>query len=120
MKNIFLLIGISLLLLFGALLFSGSAWKYIGGANGLNIDGAAVSYTEHVQAGDGWGAYGGDMGGSRFSQADAITPDNVRKLKVAWEYHTGDMQKPDPLKQRSAAEATPILADGKLIFLHAL
>ena len=116
MRNVFLLISFSLLFLLGVVLFGGSAWKYIGGADGLNIDGAAVTYTKQIRTGEGWNSYGGDTGGSRFSQAGAITPDNVRELKVAWKYRTGDVQKTDRLKNRSASQATPILAEGKLIF----
>ncbi|MBN9572142.1 MAG: hypothetical protein J0H30_14200, partial [Alphaproteobacteria bacterium] len=38
---------------------------------------------------DGWPAYGGDAGGQRFSAARQITPANVAKLGVAWEFSTG-------------------------------
>ncbi|HAG78780.1 MAG TPA: membrane-bound PQQ-dependent dehydrogenase, glucose/quinate/shikimate family [Pseudomonas sp.] len=38
-----------------------------------------------------WKAYGGSDRGDRYSTADLITPDNVGKLKKAWEFHTGDL-----------------------------
>src|SRR3546814_19594083 len=38
-----------------------------------------------------WKAYGGSDRGDRYSPADLITPDNVGKLKKAWEFHPGDL-----------------------------
>ncbi|TCM20770.1 quinate dehydrogenase (quinone) [Novosphingobium sp. PhB165] len=38
-----------------------------------------------------WEAYGNTGGGSRFVALDQITRDNVKDLKVAWTYRTGDM-----------------------------
>ncbi|MFI8462734.1 MAG: glucose dehydrogenase [Pseudomonas sp. K35] len=52
---------------------------------GLNPDGQAGRV-----AGE-WKAYGGSDRGDRYSTADLITPDNVGKLKKAWEFHTGDL-----------------------------
>jgi len=37
-----------------------------------------------------WQAYGNTSGGSRFAALDQINRDNVKDLKVAWTYHTGD------------------------------
>ena len=39
---------------------------------------------------DGWSAYGGDPGGSRYSSLTQITAKNVSDLKVAWTVHTGE------------------------------
>lgn len=61
-----------------------------------------------------WPHYGGDAGGQRFSSAAQITPENVRGLKVAWTYSTGEMKRhPDAIKH-AAFENTPILAGGRL------
>jgi quinate dehydrogenase (quinone) len=38
-----------------------------------------------------WEAYGNTSGGSRFAALDQITRDNVKNLKVAWTYRTGDV-----------------------------
>jgi quinate dehydrogenase (quinone) len=38
-----------------------------------------------------WEAYGNTTGGSRFVALDQITRDNVKNLKVAWTYRTGDV-----------------------------
>src|SRR6266404_4444095 len=61
-----------------------------------------------------WPAYGKDPGGSRHSPLTQITKANVRGLKVAWTYRTGDTSDGTRWKQKSAFEATPILADGTL------
>nr|WP_314543046.1 glucose/quinate/shikimate family membrane-bound PQQ-dependent dehydrogenase [uncultured Massilia sp.] len=37
-----------------------------------------------------WSHYGNTAGGSRFAALDQITRDNVKDLKVAWTFHTGD------------------------------
>ena len=61
-----------------------------------------------------WPHYGGDAGGQRFSSAAQITPENVRGLKVAWTYSTGEMKRHPDAIQHSAFENTPILAGGRL------
>ncbi|KPH58194.1 glucose/quinate/shikimate family membrane-bound PQQ-dependent dehydrogenase [Novosphingobium sp. ST904] len=38
-----------------------------------------------------WEAYGNTSGGSRFVALDQINRDNVKDLKVAWTYRTGDV-----------------------------
>ncbi len=62
-----------------------------------------------------WPDYGNDKGGSRYSPLTQITPANVKYLKKAWEYHTGDVSDgKGEIKSESAFEATPILNDGRL------
>ncbi|WP_323145068.1 membrane-bound PQQ-dependent dehydrogenase, glucose/quinate/shikimate family [Massilia phyllosphaerae] len=39
---------------------------------------------------ENWSHYGNTAGGSRFAAIDQITRDNVKGLKVAWTFHTGD------------------------------
>lgn len=41
--------------------------------------------------GNDWTAYGRGTHGERFAQFDQINKDNVKDLKVAWTYRTGDM-----------------------------
>lgn len=74
----------------------------------------------------GWGAYGGDPGGTRYSALTQITRGNVARLKLAWSMRTGDFQHQDGSQKGPAVscsrchqtgykfEATPILADGRL------
>ncbi len=67
-----------------------------------------------------WPAYGQDAGGSRYSPLTQINKANVKHLKVAWTYRTGDVSdgtdraRGTKAAGPSAFEATPILADGTL------
>jgi quinoprotein glucose dehydrogenase len=61
-----------------------------------------------------WPAYGGDAGGSRYSLLSQIKADNVKDLRVAWTYRTGEGREDTPAWRKAAFEATPILADGTL------
>ncbi|MDQ0462686.1 quinoprotein glucose dehydrogenase [Caulobacter ginsengisoli] len=63
----------------------------------------------------GWDAYGGDAGGQRYSTAAQITPDNVKDLKVAWTYSTGEVARRGEAMDRAAFENTPILFAGRLL-----
>ena len=40
-----------------------------------------------------WRFYGRTANGDRYSPLAQITPDNVSKLKLAWQFHTGDVQR---------------------------
>jgi quinoprotein glucose dehydrogenase len=64
--------------------------------------------------GKGWGAYGGDPGGMRFSSASQIARKNVSQLKAVWTFHTGALQQETKLIRKAAFEATPILFENKL------
>ena len=39
-----------------------------------------------------WHYYGGDEGGSRYSNLSQINRENVRELRRAWTYHTGELE----------------------------
>jgi quinoprotein glucose dehydrogenase len=62
----------------------------------------------------GWANYGGDAGGTRYSNASQIDRSNVARLKVAWTYRTGAFPHDAELDHKAAFEATPILVDSKL------
>ena len=51
-----------------------------------------------------WSTYGGNLSSQRFSEASQITPENVSKLTVAWQAHTGDL----PPGARWGTEHTPL------------
>jgi quinoprotein glucose dehydrogenase len=61
-----------------------------------------------------WPFYGGDAGGSRYSPLTQINKSNVTELKVAWEYHTGDVSDGSDNRRKSEFETTPIVADGTM------
>jgi quinoprotein glucose dehydrogenase len=73
----------------------------------------AISQTAGEAIAD-WPYYGGDAGGSRYSPLTQIDKSNVAELKVAWEYHTGDVSDGSDNRRKSAFEATPIVADGAM------
>src|ERR1700752_3434191 len=77
--------------------------------------GALLSAAEPIDNGIAdWPYYGGDAGGSRYSPLTQINKSNVTKLKVAWEYHTGDVSDGSDNRRKSEFEATPIVADGTM------
>jgi quinoprotein glucose dehydrogenase len=77
---------------------------------------AAVSTSARAAPGqsDGWSAYGGDPGASRYSSLSQISAKNVSELKVAWTFRTGELGQGVKDWRRSAFEATPILYNGTL------
>jgi quinoprotein glucose dehydrogenase len=66
-----------------------------------------------------WMHYGGDIGGSRFSELNSIDRDNVQDLERAWTYRTGAVAENPKLRMFIDFQATPILlpaeAGGHLI-----
>jgi len=50
-----------------------------------------------------WYTYGGSLASQRFVNSTQITPQNVKDLKLAWQFRTGDLP-----KTRWGAENTPI------------
>jgi quinoprotein glucose dehydrogenase len=66
----------------------------------------------------GWNAYGGDAGGTRYSSLTQINESNVRTLKPAWTFRTGelDIYKGTNVIEKAAFETTPILIDNTLFF----
>ncbi len=71
------------------------------------------SFTHTGGAVDGWPVWGHGATGQRHSANAQITPQNVKYLKVAWTYRTGDLSAPNE-KALLAFEATPILANNTL------
>jgi quinoprotein glucose dehydrogenase len=61
-----------------------------------------------------WAYYGHDAGGTRYSPLTQINRENVKNLKVAWTFHSGDISDGSGRPKRSGLETTPILVDGIL------
>jgi quinoprotein glucose dehydrogenase len=76
---------------------------------------ALVFAAASAQAQDaGWGYYGGDQGGQRFSPARQITPANIGRLTPAWTFSTHDLATKGWAMKHASFENTPILAGGRL------
>jgi quinoprotein glucose dehydrogenase len=60
-----------------------------------------------------WPVYGHDPGGQRFSPLTIVNRDNVKSLKIAWTYRTGDAYQPKNSRP-TAFEATPLFIGGTL------
>ena len=67
-----------------------------------------------------WPAYGATPGGSHFSRANQITPENVRHLELAWEHRSGDIREanisPDQFISQSSLQVTPIMIEDRLYY----
>ncbi|MEL6922663.1 MAG: pyrroloquinoline quinone-dependent dehydrogenase [Bacteroidota bacterium] len=66
-----------------------------------------------------WTNYGNDAGGQRYVQADQINKTNVKNLKLAWQFRTGELERYkdyDYLLERAAFEATPLVVNGRMYF----
>jgi quinoprotein glucose dehydrogenase len=61
-----------------------------------------------------WPFYGGDQGGSKYSTLDEINRDNVSRLKVAWEWSTGEKALSEYKTRPGMFEVTPVMVDGTL------
>src|SRR5437899_372784 len=75
--------------------------------------GSARARTESSST-DGWPVYGHDAGGMRYSPLTQITRSNVARLKIAWVFHTGDLEAGAMGTPRSGFESTPLVVDGAL------
>ena len=98
--------------------------KWIGGA-GLVAFALAGCWPHKIERDskgpvEEWPTYGNDAGSSRYSPLTEITKSNLRDLKVAWVYHTGDVSYANTtwngkkVWAKSTFEATPLFVDGTL------
>jgi len=82
----------------------GTGWGRLFGCGVLG----AMLLASTAQA-EGWAYYGGDPGGSRYSQLGQINRENVGKLELAWQFRTGAVKNNPALKAMIDFQATPIL-----------
>lgn len=90
---------------------AGFAWQMFQ-PHGIYAGRAAVTPSAAAQPGD-WQAYDGAGLGQRFVASDQITPANVKDLKVAWTFRTGDTPI-SPGGGGSEDQETPIQIGGDL------
>ena len=89
-------------------------WKWLG-LGCLCAAGAVLTTMPAVQGQTGarngeWNRYGGDLGNTRYSPLDQITPANFNSLEIAWRFKT------DYLGSRPEfnLESTPLMVGGRL------
>jgi quinoprotein glucose dehydrogenase len=61
-----------------------------------------------------WPFYGADQAGSKYSPLDQINRSNVSKLKMVWEWKTGEAPLPEFKTTPGNFEVTPIMIGGVL------
>ena len=63
-----------------------------------------------------WYTFNGDLKADKYATADQITPDNVGKLAVAWQLHTGDVSDGSNPNGPKASDwgATPLFVNNTL------
>jgi len=61
-----------------------------------------------------WPTYGGDPGETHYSRLDQINRANVRNLKLAWEWKTGETPLQEFQTTPGAFEVTPVMIGGVL------
>ncbi|MGE6782244.1 glucose/quinate/shikimate family membrane-bound PQQ-dependent dehydrogenase [Ensifer adhaerens] len=54
-----------------------------------------------------WHQYGRTAFGQRYSPLEQITPENVAGLRIAWQYQTGDVRRPDDVGE-TTYQVTPL------------
>ena len=72
-------------------LMAGSAWAAWAWQANVFRANPAIDYSGPLA---GWGAWGNDPGGSRYSPLTQITPENAWALKPAWTYNIGMIKDP--------------------------
>ena len=61
-----------------------------------------------------WAVYGGDQAGTKYSTLSDITPGNVQRLEVAWEWKTGDRTNKEFDTRPGMFQNTPLMIGGVL------
>ncbi len=74
------------------------------------LPGAPATHAPNADPSVDWPVTGGAAENDRYSALDQINRANVRQLRVAWVYHTGDA----PASVRTEIQATPIVVHGVL------
>ncbi len=69
-----------------------------------------------------WRYYGGDAGSRKYSTAAQVTPENVSRLAVAWQWPSIDnaVVEANPTARPGAYQDTPLMASGVLYTVTSL
>jgi len=87
-------------------LISAASALLLAGVHSLPAQNLEPAQIEHPTA-DSWPLYHGDYSGKRHSHLTQITPENVRKLSMAWAFQTN---------QGAEIKSSPLMVDGILYF----
>ncbi|MDG2169341.1 MAG: hypothetical protein P8L44_15595, partial [Opitutales bacterium] len=80
-------------------------------ANKLLLLSFLSAFSIYLSAADvDWPVYLGDKASSQYSELDQITTENVKNLKVAWTYQSGDAREDN----RSQIQCNPLIINGIL------
>jgi len=69
-----------------------------------------ASCNTHHSSNNDWRFYGGNPGGDRYSTLTQVNRNNVKELKLAWTYDTGENN--DTTKRGKLVEVQPIVVNG--------
>lgn len=64
---------------------------------------------QKAQQTSAWSTYNGNLAGQHYSPLRQINQSNVKNLKVAWTFHTGEFKTPGAANSRAAFEANPVI-----------
>ncbi len=67
-----------------------------------------------------WPSYGGGVLGARHSPLAQIDTQSVRRLALAWTYHTGELGPESRTRNHRSLEVTPIVVDGTMYIITPL
>lgn len=67
-----------------------------------------------------WPSYGGGVQGERHSPLTDIDTNSVRRLALAWTYHTGELGPDSRTRNKRSLEVTPIVVDGTMYIITPL
>lgn len=106
----------ALIILVFALGWATTAWRW--DRQGEIAMASPVAPPNPAVADGDWQYYGRTADGSRYSPLAQITPDNVKRLAVAWQFNTGDLPQPgeNAHGHEFNFEATPIKIDDTTYF----
>jgi quinoprotein glucose dehydrogenase len=90
--------------------------KIGGAATGVCVLLLGAALAQAAPKDQGWGYYGGDPGGQKFSGLGDINRSNVSTLALAWAWRTGERPLPEYGTSPGVFEATPLEIDGVLYF----
>jgi len=71
-------------------------------------------FAQQQRMGEGWPTYGGDPGGTRFSQSAQITRSNLSQLHPVWTFHTHALDRDPGDRVFPSFEDTPVLSGDTL------